>query len=133
MKKVEQEKFETLCGQLGSFYDEVSVLSKKTPNDALNKFKLKFINQLLGQANAFLGKYKPLADFDVFSIDDVPSNSDVVFVLAQYLEAFERLRGDNVIQYAGTFWWKLEPVKGDPLDDKGRLLVRTTKPKRLQE
>ena len=46
MKRVDVDNFEKLDGQLQSTYDEISLLSKKKPNDAVNKFKLKFVNTL---------------------------------------------------------------------------------------
>jgi len=87
MKRVDVDKFEKLDGQLQSTYDEISLLSKKKPNDAVNKFKLKFVNTLLEQANDFLGQiYRPFSDFALFSEDDVPQNSDVAFILSQYMQ-----------------------------------------------
>ena len=46
MKKQEIDTFEKLSGQLIGIYEEISLLSKKSPNDAVNKFKLKFINKI---------------------------------------------------------------------------------------
>lgn len=64
MNRSDVDVFEKLSGQLLSVYEEISLLSKKKPNDAVNKFKLKFINQMLLQSNNFLGvKYKPFDDF----------------------------------------------------------------------
>ncbi len=45
------DKFEKLVGQVQGLYEEMSILSKKSPNDAVNKFKLKFINHQLGESN----------------------------------------------------------------------------------
>jgi hypothetical protein len=73
-------------------------LSKKKPTDSLNTFKLKFINSILSRANEILeDKYKPFPeDFTLFNEDDMPNNSDVVFILSHYLTAFEKLRCDNI-------------------------------------
>ena len=49
------DKFEKLWSQLSGTYEEITLLSKKSPNDALNKFKLKFVNKLIAQSNDFLG------------------------------------------------------------------------------
>jgi hypothetical protein len=66
MNKNDIDIFEKLSGQLISVYEEISLLSKKNPNDAINKFKLKFLNKLINDSNEFLSeKYKP---FDEFSI-----------------------------------------------------------------
>jgi hypothetical protein len=89
--------FLKLQPQLKSAYEEISLLSKKKPADALNKFKLKFINSILARANEVLGeKYKPFPDeFDLFNEDDMPNNGDVVFILSHYLTSLEKLRRDN--------------------------------------
>src|SRR6266581_2097575 len=91
------DRLEKLMGQLDGIHSELSALAKKTPNDAVNTFKLKFVNAVLTQCNEMLGEdYRPIGDFNEFNPDDVPSNSDVTFVASQYLQALEKLRSDNV-------------------------------------
>lgn len=97
MKKNEVITFEKIFDQLTSSYDELSILSKKKPTDAINEFKLKLINKLLTEANKLLkNKYKPFDDFDTFELEILPFNSDVVLILSQYLTRMERLKADNV-------------------------------------
>lgn len=128
------DRFEKLAGQLTGVYDEMSLLSKKSPTDAVNKFKLKFINQQIAECNAILSaKYRPFDDFDQFSEDDIPQNSDVVFIVAQYLQCLEKLRADNVVQRAGTWYWRVKGKKGEPVDEKGFASIRTTRPKHLKD
>ncbi len=126
--------FEKLSGQLLSIYEEISLLSKKNPNDAVNKFKLKFVNKLISQSNEYLAeKYKPFDDFDTFDEDDIPQNSDVVFILSQYLQCFEKQRADNVVIQHGTWYWRVEGDENDSVDDDGMVLIRTVKPKKLKD
>lgn len=128
------DTFEKLFGQLLSTHDEISLLSKKNPNDAVNKFKLKFVNKLLSQSNDYLGKtYKPFDDFDSFDEDDVPQNSDVVFILSQYLQCFERQRSDNVVNRNGAWYWRVKGGATDKVDENGMVLIRTAKPKMLKD
>ena len=82
----EVEEFEKLEAQLHAFRREMAELSKKKPNDGVNKFKLRFLDQALAAANNILGGNQALEGFEQFNLDDVPSNSDVVFVLAQYTD-----------------------------------------------
>lgn len=98
MNKQQVETFLKLQPQLKSAYDEIALLSKKKPTDSLNEFKLKFINSILSRANEILeDKYKPFPDdFTLFNKDDMPNNSDVVFILSHYLTALEKLRCDNI-------------------------------------
>jgi hypothetical protein len=63
----------------------------------------------------------------------VPQNSDVVFILAQYLQCFEKLRADNVVIHHGTWSWAIEAKKGEGADEKGLIYVSTVKPKRLRD
>jgi hypothetical protein len=128
MKKGGVDTFEKLVGQLESVYDELSILSKKNPNDAVSKFKLGFVNSLLDASNELLSeRYRPFNNFLRFNVEEVPQNSDVVFVVSQYLQCFEKLRADNVQLIYGTWYWVLEDVS----DEASR--VQTTKPKRLRE
>lgn len=109
MTEEEVVRFEKTQGQIQGLYTEVGILSKKSPNDALNKFKLKFINQLLVLANEFLiDNYKPLEGFEIFDDNDIPTNSDVVIILEQYLHCLERLRFDNIsTTYSKNGWYWL--------------------------
>lgn len=106
MKRKAIDEFETLQGQLESFHTEMNTLVKKNPNDALNKFKLGLINSVLIRANSFLGKARlPFAGFQSFDESAMPSTSDVLMILAQYLSAFEKFRADNVYVEFGEDWY----------------------------
>lgn len=134
MNSSEVDVFEKLSGQLLSIYEEIALLSKKSPNDAVNKFKLKFINRLIQDSNEFLGNtYRPFDDFDSFEEDDIPQNSDVVFILSQYMQCFEKLRADNVVINNGYWCWKVIGDQGEETDSEGMVKIRTVKPKRLKD
>ena len=102
--KEDIEAFERMMGQLKGLYNEISQLAKKSPNDAVNAFKLKFVNRVLSTANLILDAgYRPFVEFSEFNSDDLPTNSDVTMMLTQYMEQSERFRSDNVIYDGG---WK---------------------------
>lgn len=124
MKRADADLFEKLIVQLEGFHEEMSVLVKKSPGDAVNQFKLKFINDIIKQFNALLGeKYKPFPDFETFLPDDMPSTSDVSFILSQYIECAEKYRADNIEEIDFNEWfWKVDGSKGG---------IRTTRPKKL--
>jgi hypothetical protein len=124
MKKQEIDEFETLQGQLQAFHEEMSSLARKNPNDALNKFKLGLVNSVLKKTNSFLGSTRlPFADFESFDESIIPSTSDVLVILSQYLSAFEKLRAENVYwDYDENGWcWK------------GGGKIRTGPPKKIQK
>lgn len=124
MNAEEVGEFEKTCSLLKSTYDEISMLSKKSPNDTLNKFKLGIINKLLDKANSLLnGKYVPIDEFTAFDADNMPTNSDVAFVCAQYLSCLEDFRSDNIKAVSGGYWyWVI---------DGGISSIRTTAPEKL--
>ncbi|WP_277560373.1 hypothetical protein [Acinetobacter beijerinckii] len=135
MNREQIESFEKLHNQLFGMYEEISLLSKKNPNDAINKFKLKYINKLLIDSNFFLhGEYKPFEDFDNFEEDDIPQNGDVVFIISQYLKCFDNYKSNYVIQRQGTNWfWKYKGTLPDYIDDKGFSYLRTSKPQNFAD
>ena len=97
MKIKDVEIFEKTQAQLHGLYDEMVVFSKKKPDDPVNKFKLKFINQVLINTNAILvEKNKPFNDFDTFDEDSLPTNSDVVMILSQYINCLEKFRSKHI-------------------------------------
>jgi hypothetical protein len=125
MKGKDIELFEKLNAQLEGLYEEISILSKKSPNDAVNKFKLKFINQVLTDVSSiFAEKYRPFKDFQSFSEDDLPTNADVTFMLSQYINCMEKLRADNIrCDYESWYW----VVSGQITS------IQTAPPKKIKE
>jgi hypothetical protein len=112
--KDDVEALEKLIGQLQGLHDEITQLAKKSPNDGLNPFKLKLVNKVLESANGLLaGRYRPFDDFDSFQVDDLPSNSDVTMILAQYMEQTERFRSDNVELDRGRWFYKINGKLSD--------------------
>ncbi len=89
--------FDRLNNQLPRLYNEISTLSKKSPDGAVNKFKLGFINEKLSEANELLGDdSKPSKQFTIFDMDSLPTNSDVVIMLSQYLNALKAWQSGRI-------------------------------------
>jgi len=112
-KKEDVQEFEKLEQQLHSFLTEISELSKKKPNDPLNKFKLKFINGALDRLNKLLGNARPFPNFDLFDVDTLPTNSDVVVILAQYAAAAYRFRANHTEKRDYSWWWIINGKASD--------------------
>lgn len=108
--EAEVQTFERCERQLHVFVRELGELSKKKPNDAVNKFKLKYINQVLGDLNGLLGPSKPFPDFDQFDPDSLPTNSDVRLFLAQYAASAFTYREDNTAKDPMHNWYWM--IKG---------------------
>jgi hypothetical protein len=125
VKRQDVDQFEKIKVQLDSLHEEMSVLAKKSPNDAVNVFKIRLINTTLEICNELFGaKHKPFADFDKFNMDELPSNSDVTFIIAQYIECAEKFRSDNIHQDSIYWYWDV--------DDDEEEEVRTTEPRKLR-
>lgn len=128
MKRSDVELFEKVTTQLANLHEEMSALAKKSPNDAINTFKLKFVNEALAKCNEFLGRrYRPFPEFKQFSSEDMPSNSDVTFILSQYLACAETLRAGNIYIWAGSWYWDIDGVDRESLAEG----VRTSPPMKL--
>ncbi|SEE58230.1 hypothetical protein SAMN04487765_3237 [Tenacibaculum sp. MAR_2010_89] len=132
MNATEVHLFEKTQSQLEGLLTEVTILAKKSPNDGVNKFKLKFINEIIVNGNKVLGKtYKPLDSFEKFDEDDLPSNSDITFILSQYLNCFEKKRADNIYReqkydgnkYFYEWYWSI---------DKSKSKIKTAPPKKIK-
>lgn len=125
MTKEKIDIFEKLQSQLDGLHSEISALSKKSQNDALNNFKLKFVNQILEEANKLLGdEYKPFVDFEVFDLTEIPTTSDAAMMLTQYLSCFEKFRADNVKESSYQWYWIIDGKVSN---------IRTVKPKKIKE
>jgi hypothetical protein len=109
------DKFIKLVKQIKGLILEFSVLSKKKPDDAVNKFKIKLINPVLEVANYFVSdkKYKPFADFELFREDDLPTNSDILVILSQYNACLEKYFEDSINYYERKYWWIVDESISD--------------------
>ncbi len=105
--------FEKTEAQLEGFYEEIGNIAKKKPDDPINTFKLGFINQMFDQANTLLGdEYRPFPDFDKFDLDALPTASDVVMMLSQYLRSMDKYRNDATHQHTfGVHFWHVSGSK----------------------
>ena len=126
MKRADVDLFEKLVAQLNGFHQELSISAKKSQKEPVSLFKLNFVNGVLRQCNNLLGEnYRPFPDFEDFSSDALPSNSDVTFIISQYIECAEKFRSDNIQYVLAEGWlWKLD-------DSNERM--RVTPPKRLDK
>ena len=114
MTRDEIESFEKIFGMMHGIHVEIGALAKKSPNDGINKFKLGFINASVRTANAILVEgYLPFDDFDGFNPDDLPTNSDVTFIIGQYLEELERMRADSIRPIPGSVRWVYKLPDGE--------------------
>ena len=65
-------------------------LTKKSPNETLNKFKITSLNRVLGPIKEVL-KNQPTALFlDILDESALPTNSDVVIILSQYITSMNK-------------------------------------------
>lgn len=107
MTKIQLENFIKLQEQIDGMFQELSTLSKKNPDTPLNKFKIKLVNSVLDTANSILDeKNRPFTEFNKFDEDELPSNSDVVVMLSQYIKCLEKFRSENITRgQRDTYNW----------------------------
>ena len=91
--------FSTISPLLISAFNEVKEFSKKKQDELLNLKKVKMINRLLEKAKVVL-KNEPTIDFlDMLDEDDLPSNSDAVLIMSQFIAAMNKFRSDHYHSY----------------------------------
>jgi len=77
---------------LQSMYEEFKELSKKKPEAALSKSKVKIVNRLLERVREVLAGEASIDFLDLFDEDDIPQNSDVVLMLSQYVAGMDAFK-----------------------------------------
>lgn len=86
------ESFDMLYPILVSVFNETKDLSKKKQDDALNKAKTDMINKILIKVKALLRDDPSVEFLYLLDEEDIPTNSDTVFILTQYKSAMEQFR-----------------------------------------
>jgi|SRR3990167_7668862 predicted nuclease with TOPRIM domain len=115
MNKKQVNSFIYLSARIESLYNELTLLSRKNPNDAINEFKIELINSILEEANIITGDKPPVKGFSKFNNDKIPSNSDAVFILGIYRKALEKIRSDNIkLDFSGKWRWDIDGLGNGP-------------------
>ena len=87
--------YSTISPLLWAAFNEVKEFSKKKQDEQLNIKKVKMINRLLEKAKVVL-ENEPTVDFlDMLDEDDLPTNSDAVLTMSQYISAMDKFHSDH--------------------------------------
>ena len=108
MPREQIRDFEKTEAQLEGFYEEIGNISKRKPDDAINKFKLGFLIKCWNSRTVSLARHiGRFPHFVKFDPDAVPTASDVVTMLAQYLRSMDTFRKDHTRSdhLANYFWY----------------------------
>jgi hypothetical protein len=113
MNEQEVEEFRKMAAQLDALHQETTAASKKHPDKPVSKFKVNLANSVLQIARKALGTSAPALDFEQFDIDDLPTNSDLSFVVTQFVECAEKLKAQNIRRYNGMWYWEISDASTD--------------------
>mgnify|MGYP001796119472 CR=1 FL=1 len=93
--EVKARTHDTTMPLLEAMYLEFKELSKKKPDSAINKNKIKIANRLLEKVRSVLTEEESIDFLDLLDEDDVPQASDVTLILSQYVAAMNAFRGKH--------------------------------------
>lgn len=113
----EVNQFLMLRKLVTGLYDEMKDFAKKSANETLNEFKIKSLNRVLSPLKELM-KDQPTALFlDVLDESSLPTNSDVVIILSQYLTAMQNYedRYYRLDNYKHKKRWN---TKEDPIEQR---------------
>jgi len=83
--KSKAQTHDTMMPLLEAMYSEFKELSKKKPDSAVSKNKIKIVNRLLEKVKTVLSDEESIDFLDLLDEDDVPQASDVTLILSQYV------------------------------------------------
>jgi hypothetical protein len=100
-------QYDAIMPLLEAMFREFQELSKKKPDGALSKSKVKIANRLLADVFAILDGEPNRAYLDQFDEDDLPQNSDAVLMLSQTVAAMERFKDKYYGGSDAAFGWAI--------------------------
>ena len=87
---------DTVMPLLEAMYSEFKELSKKKPDAAVSKSKIKIVNRLLDKiCNVILLDDESIHFLDIIDEDEVPQASDITLILSQYVAAMKSFYGKH--------------------------------------
>ncbi|EBX1830201.1 hypothetical protein GXA25_19210 [Salmonella enterica] len=99
---------DTTTPLLKAMYFEFKEISKKKPDSAISKGKIKIVNRLLEKVKIVLEDEESIIFLDLLDEDDVPQASDVTLILSQYVAAMEAFREKHYGWDGSTHDWFIE-------------------------
>lgn len=97
--------YETITPLLTAAYSELKELSKKKQEDSLNIGKVKMINRLLLKAKDILKKEPTNEYLDILDEEELPTNSDAVLIVSQFISALSTFKVAHRINEAFSKVW----------------------------
>ncbi len=97
--------YETITPLLTAAYSELKELSKKKQDDSLNIGKVKMINRLLLKAKDILKKEPTNEYLDILDEEELPTNSDAVLIVSQFISALSTFKVAHRINEAFSKVW----------------------------
>lgn len=105
--KEQIELYYTIEPLLTSTFNEVKEFSKKKQDDPLNIKKVRMINRILEKAKEVLKNESTVVFLDLLDEDELPSNSDAVLTMSQFIAAMNKFYKDHF--HLGTW----DEIEGD--------------------
>jgi hypothetical protein len=103
--RAKSELWDVVQPLLSAMYEQFQELSKKKPDVAVNKQKIKTANRLLSKCREILADESSLQFLDLLEEDALPQNSDVVLILSQYDAAMTQFyEGHTHKEHYITVW-----------------------------
>lgn len=93
--KEKAQTHDTMTPLLEAMYAEFKELSKKKPDAAVSKSKIKIVNRLLERVKTVLSDEESIEFLDMLDEDDVPQASDVTLILSQYVAVMNAFHGKH--------------------------------------
>ncbi|MEA5020946.1 MAG: hypothetical protein VB027_11330 [Gordonibacter sp.] len=91
----DEREFSLLRELVNTTYREFKELSKKGPNDVINEYKSKNLERILSPIRTMLENESSYKYLDELSDEALPTNSDVVILLGQYMQAMSKFYGEH--------------------------------------
>jgi len=101
-------KYEAIMPLLEAMFRDFQDLSKKKPDSALNKNKVRIANRLLSDVLTILDGEPNREYLELFDEEDLPQYSDVVLMLGQAVAAMERFKKRYHGRAAYSYGWAIQ-------------------------
>jgi hypothetical protein len=106
LTNAQAQQFDMLRPMIEVAYKDMAEFSKKRQEGIVNELKVRYINRLLSPIKEIMANDESASYLELLNEEELPENSDAVFVLGQFRAAMDQFKKRNTYSVDYVSKWR---------------------------